>query len=415
MDPYESTTQNETNWFKAPLLVGGVLVVVAFVSGLYIGVQQSEAGAPVFAGSGSEPPADVDLTPLWKTWNAIIEKYVPASTTAPITSEQMVYGAAQGLAESLGDPYTVFLPPKESEVFQEDIRGNFEGVGMEIGVRGEALVVISPLKGTPAERAGIQSGDRIMEIDGTSTEGMTVDEAVQRIRGERGTVVELTIARKGSNEFLTIPVTRDVISIPTIQTELRPDGVFVIRLFNFSALSPGLFRGALREFIETDSTQLVFDLRGNPGGFLEAAIDMASWFLPSGKVVVTEDFGNGDDPRIHRSKGYNVFNENLEMVVLVNQGSASASEILAGALQEHGLAILVGTKTFGKGSVQELVNITDNTSLKVTVARWLTPNGRSLSENGLEPNITIEVTQEDIDAGRDPQLERAVRFLLTGQ
>jgi len=288
---------------------------------------------------------------------------------------------------------------------------------MEIGVRGGALVVIAPLKGTPAEQAGVKSGDRILEIDGESTEGMTVDEAVQRIRGERGTAVTITIQRDDERELREIEIVRAVISIPTIETadaqspELRADGIFVIRLFNFSAISSGLFRQALREFVESGDDKLILDLRGNPGGFLEASVDIASWFLPAGKVVVTEDLGGEGEPRVHRSKGLNIFNENLKMAVLIDQGSASASEILAGALQEHGVAVLVGEHTFGKGSVQELIDVTSDTSLKITVARWLTPNGVSISDGGLSPDIEVAITEEDIAAGRDPQLDRAAEYL----
>jgi len=391
-----------------------VLIIVAFVSGFIIGGEQSGqlSSISIFPEGNANIPSDVDFTPLWKAWNLIELKYVPASTTDTIANEDRVYGAIQGLTNSLGDPYTVFLPPQEASIFEADISGNFEGVGMEIGIRENVLTVIAPLKGTPAERAGVHAGDKILEIDGESTNGITVDTAVLQIRGERGTVVIFTIAREGEAESLTISVARDIIEIPTIDTELTEDNIFVIRLFNFSAISPGLFRGALREFVETGSDKLILDLRGNPGGFLEASVDMASWFLPAGEVIVTEDFGENIKERAHRSKGYDIFNESLNMVVLVNQGSASASEILAGALKEHGVATIVGSQTFGKGSVQELLDVTEDTSLKVTIARWLTPNGTSISDGGLTPDIVIDMTSEDIEQLRDPQFDRAVEFLL---
>lgn len=399
-----------------PYATAAVLITLVFGVGVYIGSKQQGAPLSVFKSVDSTQPTSVDFGAFWKAWNVLHEKYVPATTTDPVTDQELVYGAIQGLAGALGDPYTVFLPPQETEIFNEDIRGNFEGVGMEIGIRNSTLVVIAPLRGTPAERAGIQSGDRIREIDGTSTEGMTVDEAVQLIRGERGTTVELTIQREGESELRTIPVTRAVIEIPTIETSLElgaapSDNVFVIRLFNFSAISPGLFRRALRDFVESGTDKLIVDVRGNPGGFLEASVDMASWFLPTGAVVVSEDFGEGEDVRHHRSKGYDIFTDQLKMVVLINQGSASASEILAGALREHGVATLIGERTFGKGSVQELVDITSDTSLKVTIARWLTPNGNSISDGGLTPDIEVSVTEDDVVAGRDPQLERALEYL----
>ena len=354
-------------------------------------------------------PAGVDFGPVWKTWEVLNKKFVPASTTQAVSDEEKIYGLISGLTGSLKDPYTVFFPPEDSEIFQADISGSFEGVGMEIGIRDNALVVITPLKGSPAIRAGLLSGDRIIKIDDTSTDGMAVDRAVKLIRGPRGTIVRFAIIR-GDGELQTIPVTRDVIEIPTIETK-QQDGVFIISLYNFSAISTNLFRGALREFALSDTPKLVLDLRGNPGGYLEAAVDMASWFLPAGKVVVTEEQGKNGKPIYHRSRGYDVFTDELKMAILVDGGSASASEILAGALQEHGKAKLIGEKSFGKGSVQELVNITDKASLKVTVARWLTPNGRSISEHGLDPDIVVERTSEDKEEGKDPQLDSAIKSL----
>lgn len=395
-----------------------ILVIAAFFSGLFVGGDMESRSAissiPLSSDSALAPSL-VDFSPLFKSWNVINEKFVPATTTSEVTDEEKLYGTIQGLTRSLNDPYTVFFPPDDAQIFEDDISGNFEGVGMEIGIRDNVLTVIAPLKGNPAEKAGIKAGDKVLKIDDTTTDGMTIDKAVKLIRGEGGTAVLLTILREGQDELLEIEVIRGVIQIPTIETELRSDGVFVIKLFNFSAISPNLFREALREFVISETDKMILDLRGNPGGFLEAAIDMASWFLPTGKVIVTEDFGSNEKPRIHRSKGYDIFNDNLKMTILVNQGSASASEILAGALQQHGKATLVGDRTFGKGSVQELVKITPDTSLKVTIARWLTPNGSSISDGGLAPDIEVEFTQEDFEAGEDPQLDKAVELLIAQQ
>jgi carboxyl-terminal processing protease len=351
----------------------------------------------------------VSFEPFWKAWNLLNEKYVDPDG---ITAEERLWGAISGLTASFEDPYTVFLPPEEKAMFDEDISGNFEGVGMEIGIRDETLTVIAPLKSTPAEAAGILSGDKIIEIDGETTLNMTIDQAVKIIRGERGTAVVLTVAREGREEPLEISITRDVINVPTVNTTLRDDGIFVLELYNFNSPSTDLFRGALQEFIDSSSNKLILDLRNNPGGYLNAAIDVSSWFLPAGKVVVMEDFGRNEGNKQHRSKGYDVFNENLEMVILVNEGTASASEIVAGALSEHGVATLVGTTTFGKGSVQELMPVTKDTSIKITVARWLTPEGNQISEGGLVPDVEVPMTLEDLEAARDPQLNRAVEMLL---
>ena len=391
---------------------GAVFLVGGFATGVY--VSESNQVPPPLQGILTShldaAPGGVDFAPVWRSWNVLNEKFVSASTTKIVTDESKMWGMIQGLTASFGDPYTVFFPPVESQAFQEDISGSFEGVGMEIGIRDGILTVISPLKGSPAMRAGILSGDKIIKIDGTTTDGMPVDKAVQKIRGKGGTTVHFTLARADTKQPIEIEVIRDVIQIPTIETKTK-NGVFVISLYNFSAVSANLFRGALREFVTSGSDKLVLDLRGNPGGYLEAAVDMASWFLPSGAVVVSEDQGQNGKPVVHRSRGYDVFSDRLKMVVLVDNGSASASEILAGALQEQGIAKLVGEHTFGKGSVQELVPITDQTSLKVTVARWLTPNGRSISDGGLKPDIEVKRTPEDVTAEKDPQLDAAIKLL----
>ena len=395
----------------ALLVAGG-----AFFLGLYVGVNKKTEVEKITTLVNKEPSIvfaqeQVDFDPFWKAWNLINEKFVTGNGTT--TDQERVWGAIEGLVGSLKDPYSVFLPPTDAEIFQENINGNFGGVGMEIGLRDDILTVVAPLKGTPAERAGILSGDQIVAIDGKDTSDMKVDEAVKIIRGEIGTTVVFKIARKGAEDFITKEVTRETITIPTIDTENRADGIFVIKLYNFSAISPDLFRGALREFVLSGKEKLILDLRGNPGGFLDAAVQIASWFLPAGKVVATEDFGERQSPIIYRSRGYDVFNEHLSMVILVDSGSASASEILAGALQEHGKATLVGEKTFGKGSVQELLKVTPETSLKLTIAQWKTPLGNHISKGGLTPDFEIKRTPEDRTAGRDPQLEKAVEILLS--
>lgn len=355
--------------------------------------------------------SDLDFSPYWKAWRILEEKFIAASSTDTISAEDRLYGSIEGLAASYNDPYTVFLPPREAEIFQTSISGSFSGVGMEVGMRDGILTIIAPLKGTPADKAGVQPGDYILKIDGTLTQGMSVDEAVELIRGEKGTEVVLTLLREGEQEPLDIPIVRDDITIPSIHTEFTEDNIFIIELYNFSAPSIEDFKKALDEFNSSSSTQLLLDLRGNPGGFLDAAIDMASYFLPQGKVVVIEDFGDEKKDRTHRSKGYTSLKDGVEIVILVNQGSASASEILAGALSEHGRAILVGEKTYGKGSVQELISITDDTDIKVTVARWLTPNGVSISQNGITPDVVIPLTREDIENAEDLQREAAFEIL----
>lgn len=381
-----------------------ILILLIFFGGYFVGNTNSGVSGLERVSADNE----VDLKAFWKTWDLIDEKYIAASSTKEISNTDRIYGAISGMVESLDDPYTTFLPPKENNEFREIITGNFSGVGMEVGMEDELITVISPLKNTPAQLAGIQSGDIVVEIDNISTVGMSLDAAVDLIRGEVGSEVILTILREGEEELLEIPIIRDVINIPTLDTELRDD-VFIISFYNFSAMATTEFRNALREFIEAGTPNLILDLRGNPGGFLQAATDIASWFLPAGKVIVQEKFSD-DNVKNLRSKGYNIFNEDLNMVVLVNRGSASASEILAGALQEYNIATIVGTQTFGKGSVQELIDITPETSLKVTIARWLTPNGKSISDGGLTPDVIVDEAPEGVDL-LDYQLQEAIKIL----
>jgi carboxyl-terminal processing protease len=283
---------------------------------------------------------------------------------------------------------------------------------MEVGMKDKILTVIAPLKDTPAYKAGIKSGDKILKIDKTTTTNLSIDAAIKLIRGPKGTTVTLTILRDGMNQPQEIKIVRDTINIPTLDTEMRKDGIFVIKLYSFDANSANLFRDAMKKFVDSGTDKLLLDLRGNPGGYLDAAVDMASWFLPGNKVVVTEDYGGNKSPDVYRSKGYDIFTNKLKFVILMDGGSASASEILAGAMQDNGRAKLVGTQSFGKGSVQEVVNITKDTILKITVAKWLTPNGTSISEKGLTPDYPVEITQKDFDAKKDPQMDKAVQLLL---
>lgn len=359
--------------------------------------------------SKGEDAADFDQ--FWKAWNIINDKYVPTKHKA-VSNQEKVWGAIGGLANSLGDPYTYFMPPQEKTLFEQDVKGSFGGVGMQIGVKDGVLTVIAPLKGSPSARAGILKGDKIYRIDNATTTNMDVDKALYLIRGEVGKAVHLTLIREGAKAPIEVSVVREVIAVPTIDTEKKGD-VFIIHLYGFPATGADLFRGALREFVQSGSSKLVLDLRGNPGGYLEVAVDMASWFLPTGSVVVSEEEKTGVG-QVYRSKGYNVFGDKFHFVILIDGGSASAAEILSGALSQHGVATLVGTKSFGKGSVQELIPITDDTSLKVTIARWITPNGTNLSAGGLDPDVKVDYTKEDADAGRDPQMDKAIEILDSG-
>lgn len=419
---------NDINQKKISYILSGLMIViVVFFIGKYIGQRD------LLADSRSiRIPEGIDITdeqfePFWKVWKIINEKFVTATTT---DSQKRVYGAIQGLASSQGDPYTVFFPPEENTNFKSDIAGNFEGVGMEIGLKDGMLTVVSPLKGSPAEKAGVRPGEKIVKIGDKMVSDLPVEKAVKLIRGPKGTIIKITFL-KSTGEQIERSITRDVIDIPTIEKGLKNSStgsstattdlngkigdIYTIRLYSFTAQSSRLFREAMRDFVLSGSHKLIIDLRGNPGGYLDAAWDMASWFLPVGTTVVTEDFGGKAMNQVYRSKGYNIFDKNLKVLILVDGGSASASEILAGALKENGVARLVGSKTFGKGSVQELVPITDDTSFKVTIARWLTPSGHNLSHDGLVPDFEVKPSQKDIDAKKDVVMDKALEILSKEQ
>src|SRR3989338_11284280 len=295
----------------ALLVIGMIIAVGSYNLGFNSGKQSLSLRVEGVENIAEGEPVDVDFAPFWKAWNLINEKYVPASTTAKTAdTQEKVWGAIEGLADSLGDPYTVFFPPVESELFESDIRGNFEGVGMEIVAQEGAITVIAPLKNSPASRAGLLAGDRILKVGDRVTADLSTEDAVQLIRGPKGTKVKLTVYRTGTKEPFELEVTRDVIDIPTISTRTLPGGIFVIELYSFSAQSPNFFRTALREFILSDTDKLVLDLRGNPGGYLEAVIDMASWWLSPSQIVVKEFFGSSKEGRVYRSKNYEIFTDN---------------------------------------------------------------------------------------------------------
>ena len=284
---------------------------------------------------------------------------------------------------------------------------------MEIDVKDKILTVVAPLKGTPAEAAGIKAGDLIAAIDGKSTEGLSTEKAVSKIRGEIGTTVSFTLIRDGKS--LDIKVVRDTIQVPETKDSLdEASGVYSIALYEFTANSADLFDQAFTRFRASGAKKLIIDLRGNPGGYLDAAVDIASHFLPKGATVVTEDFGEKEKGQVHTSLGYADVPVGTKIVVLIDGGSASASEIFAGALQDAHVATLIGLKSFGKGSVQTLIDL-DKGSLKVTVARWVTPAGHWIMGNGVTPDITAAYVKAETPEGHDSQVARAIKFLTTGK
>ena len=392
-------------------LIGIIILGIVFSSGLVIGKKtapQAPASNKIFFNKELGKPEALDFSLFWNVLAKIEDEYVDSSK---IDYQKMLYGAISGMVGSLGDDYTTFMPPDKAESFMKSVSGNdsFEGVGMELGIKDKILTVVAPLEGTPAAQAGIKSGDKIVEIDGKSTEGMSTDEAVSLIRGEKGTQVALTVIRANEDKPIEFKLTRDVIEVPVIRWEMLDNDVAYIKIYQFTANLPAKFEDTVSQILNNNAKKLIIDLRNNPGGYLESAVDVSSWFLPKDAVVVSEVFRSGEKNE-YTSAGYKTL-QNFLTVVLVNGGSASASEIMAGALRDIRGIKLVGEQTFGKGSVQTMETFNDDSSLKVTVAKWFTPSGISIADEGLKPDVEITPTDEQINAGQDPQLDKAVELL----
>ena len=406
--------QKQINQFIVALgmaILFAVSVSYAYRLGLGEGLQQTR-NIVIQNVSDIEVPDQVqekaDFSIFWETWNVINAKHPEGKSTDP---QSLVYGAIQGMIESLDDPNTNFFSPEDSIKFTEDIKGRFSGVGMEIGIREEKLIVIAPLSKSPAEQAGLQAGDVISKIDGESTEGTTIEEGVKKIRGPEGTTVTLTIIREGLETPLEISVVRDNIEVPALEIKELEDGISLMSIYNFNANIPFLFRTSMLKDAFSETEGIILDLRNNPGGFLDVAVDVADWFLEKDVLIVTERFSSGEEERFMSRKDGVL--KDIPVVILVNEGSASASEILAGSLRVNRGIQLVGEQTFGKGTVQELEKLSDGSSLKVTVAQWLLPDGSLIEGDGLVPNIVVPEKPEPNEEGEiiDPQLDRALEIL----
>jgi carboxyl-terminal processing protease len=332
---------------------------------------------------------------FWEAWDELHGNFING-----LDDEKLFYGAVAGMVAAAGDPYTVFSPPAETKQFEETIQGSFSGVGIEIGVRQGVVTVIAPLEGSPAAQAGILEGDSIIAIDDKPVSAeMTIDEVVRLIRGEQGKPVVLKVVHVGAAEPVDITIVRDTIEVESVRLE-NTDGIAHLRITNFNGDTAKQFATAARRAKDEKVRGLLLDLRNNPGGFLDSAVTISSQFLDKGQVVVSE---KGKVNKEYPAEGGPIL-KGVPVVILVNNGSASASEIVAGALHDHLQAPIVGTKTFGKGSVQEFLKLSDGSSLRVTVAKWFTPSGRSINEQGIEPTVVVE---QDRATEEDEQLNRA--------
>lgn len=348
----------------------------------------------------------VDFGLFWKVWDLVKEKYV---NRASLDAQQMIYGAIKGMVKATGDPYTTFFDPRETKSFSQDMEGSFEGIGAELGIKDDILTVIAPLEDSPAQKAGLRAGDKILKIGDRLTSDFTIDEAVDLIRGKKGTEVKLTILHEKAEETQEISILRDKIEIKSVKLSFKDPNIAHLKITKFGEDTASEFDKAVSEIISRGSKGIILDLRNNPGGFLDKSVDIASRMIPKGMLVVTEEDQENKKENLYTSGGDKL--SYLPVVVLINEGSASASEILAGALRDDRQSVLIGRKSFGKGSVQELINLPGNSSIKITVAKWLTPNGDYIMEKGINPDIEVELTLDDFNNNRDPQLDKALEII----
>ena len=405
-----------------------------------IGVSITPRQAPFVKIENKYPPEKLDISfnLFWDVWERINQQYIDRDE---INKQNLVYGAIKGMVSAVGDPYTVFLPPDDQQRSKEDLAGSFEGIGAQLGMKEGHIMVVAPLKGLPAEIAGLLPGDYIIEVEAEDTTGWTLPEAVNKIRGEGGTVVTLTIVREGENESLKIPITRGTINVPSIETQLiaadcsssNSNGgdfcetktvedctncaqIAILQLSRFGGHTNSEWQEAVDQIIgfrekaaveKKNFKGMILDLRNNPGGFLQSAVFISSEFIESGTVVQQKD-ATGAVEKYDVERAGRLLD--IPVVVLINAGSASASEIVAGALRDHKRATLVGVKSFGKGSVQEAQELSENAGLHVTIAKWLTPNGDSINKNGIDPDVVIEYDRENPDL--DKQFAKALEVLV---
>ena len=342
---------------------------------------------------------------FWQAWRIVEDEFY---TEQPLDYKAMTYGAARGMVASLGDPHTAFLTPQEADMFSQDLTGSFGGIGVTITPTNDGYVeVVKLIPGGPAESTVLQPGDVVLAIDGVSIQGMSQNEAIALIRGEAGTQVTIRVRHQGQEVDLTL--TRAIIAIPTTERKILDHNVAYLSLGEFNERAADLVHNDLTDLLKSEPRGLILDLRGNPGGYLHIVEQVADEFLPEGPLVIERSASGSVSQRNSTARGVA---ESIPLVVLVDRGSASASEILAGAVQDRGRGVLIGEQTYGKGSVQVTERLSDRSAVAVTIRRWFTPADRAIDGKGLTPDIVVELTEDDIKAGRDPQLDRAMTYLL---
>jgi carboxyl-terminal processing protease len=404
------------------IVVAGLILAGAFSSGMIVGWAMPDQNlfemvtpneVPVLQSPTGEPkeleePKDREelFAPFWEAWDLLQENYVDQ----PLDEEVLMRGAIEGMMSSLGDPHTTYMSPEQFERASAPLEGEYEGIGAYVDITGEYLKIISPMPDSPAEKAGLKPNDTIVAVNGEDMTGQDGNLVLKRILGPAGTEVTLTIQREGETETFDVTITRAKIIMPSAEGEMLEDGIAYVRIYTYGDKTMTELRNALKELMAQKPSGLIVDLRNNGGGYLHTAIDVTSQFVKSDQIVMYEEFGDGSREEFKSKSGG--LATSIPMVVLVNGGSASAAEITAGALQDLGRAELVGTTTFGKGSVQRWSPLSNEEgAVRITIARWYTPNDRQIHEIGIEPDHVIELTEEDVEAELDPQLDKAVELL----
>lgn len=416
---------------KVKLLQLVVLLIIAGLIGYYFGINNVKVSwknyQPSLSVVNKEAPAEqgsVDFSVFWNVWNRLESNYYDKTKLDPV---KMLNGAIEGLTASLGDPYTLFLPPTQNTSFKDGLAGQFSGIGAELGTRNKQIIVIAPLVGSPAEKAGIKAGDLILKVNGETTADWTLPAAVEKIRGPKGTSVVLTISHKDSEKPLDVKILRDIITVKSVSGWVKDikdiDGIKVskdqkgkivyVRLSQFGDSTNNDWTSVINEInlkIQTDKSikGLILDLRNNPGGYLTDAVFISSEFLKEKTPVVLQE--NAQGVRTTLSVARKGLLYDIPSIVLINKGSASASEIVAGALRDNKRAILVGERSFGKGTIQQAEDLGNGAGLHITIAKWLTPNGVWINGSGLKPDIEVKLDEKD--TSHDLQLEKAVLELV---
>jgi carboxyl-terminal processing protease len=410
---------NSSPWkFLVIVIALTIIIIGSFSGGFLVGqafpllnqTKNNESTATTInnpqISSTNSPEMDKLFEPFWETWNYVLAQYVEQ----PVDQTIMMRGAITGMLQSLGDPHTSYMDPEMFRQQNAPLQGEYEGIGAWVDVSGEFLIIISPMPGSPAEEKGLRSDDRVIAVDGEDMSGIEGNLVLRRILGEAGTDVTLTIYRPSVDETFDVTITRQKITIPSVTGEILDDNIAYVQLMNFGDKTHQDLRKVLKDLLKEKPIGLILDLRNNGGGYLNTAIDVTSEFVNQSPIMY-EDFGDGE--RITYKAKPNGMATEIPLVVLINEGSASASEITAGAIQDYKRGVLVGKTSYGKGSVQNWLTLqNDQGAIRVTIARWLTPNERQINELGLTPDFDVEITEEDLLAEKDTQLEKAIQILL---